>query len=102
MVFRGSTDDGIEGSSFETDESSGDELAEESRRVADRLDFLSTVAALWRQMAVSPVFRAVAQADGKSPQFAQRAGAIRRWIEQAQTNQAALAELLAAVRDYRI
>src|SRR5439155_27038419 len=100
MVFRDSTDDGIEGSIFETDESSGDELVEESRRVADRLDFLSTVAALWQQMAASPAFRAVAGLEPKSPEPAQRAGAIEHWIDQAQANQAALAELLAAVRDY--
>src|SRR5262249_45940172 len=35
MVFRDSTDDGIEGSIFETDETDGDELAAESKRVAE-------------------------------------------------------------------
>src|SRR5439155_21660015 len=102
MVFRDSTDDGIEGSIFETDESSGDELAEESRRVADRLDFLSTVANLWRQMAMSPAFRAVTEHDPNSPELALRATAIRRWIEQADANLVALTELLASIRDYRI
>jgi hypothetical protein len=102
MVFRDSTDDGVEGAIFETDESSSDELAAESRRVADRLDFLSTVAALWKQMGASPAFRAVAQLDANSPELAQRTAAIRRWIEQAERNRAALAELLAAVRDYKI
>src|SRR5439155_23606394 len=102
MVFRDSTDDGIEGSIFETDESSGDELIEESRRVADRLDFLSTVANLWRQMAVSPAFRAVAELDPKSPELAQRSGAVRRWIDQAEANLGALTELMASIRDYRI
>src|SRR4029077_1027690 len=72
VVFRDSTDDGIEGSIFETDESSGDELVEESRRVADRLDFLSTVAVLWRRIAVSPAFRAVADLDPTSPERVQR------------------------------
>ena len=102
VVFRDSTDDGVEGSIFETDETSTDELAAESRRVADRLDFLSTVASLWKQMAVSPAFRAVVELDADSPELAQRAAAIRRWIEQAEANRAALTELLAAVRDYRI
>ncbi len=102
MVFRDSTDDGIEGSIFETDESSGDELVEESRRVADRLDFLATVANLWRQVAVSPAFRAVMELDPSSPERAARTAAIRRWIEQAETNLAALTELMATIRDYRI
>jgi hypothetical protein len=102
MVFRDSTDDGVEGSIFETDESSGDELVEESRRVADRLDFLSTVANLWRQMAVSPAFRAVAELDPNSAERAQRTAAIRRWIDQADANLVALTELMTSVRDYRI
>src|SRR5262245_29359316 len=102
MVFRDSTDDGVEGSIFETDESSGDELVEESRRVADRLDFLSTVANLWREIAVSPAFRAVAELDPNSPERKQRTVAIRRWIEQAEANLVALTELMASIRDYRI
>jgi hypothetical protein len=102
MVFRDSTDDGVEGSIFETDESSSDELAAESKRVADRLDFLSTVASLWKHAAVSPAFHAVAQLDRQSPDLAPRAAALRRWIEQATANQSALAELLATIREYRI
>jgi hypothetical protein len=102
MVFRDSTDDGIEGSIFESDEGSTDELTAESRRVAERLDFLSTVAALWKFMAVGPAFRAVTQLEAGSPELAQRTSAIRRWIEQAHANRAALAELLTAIGDYRI
>src|SRR5207248_4789265 len=44
----------------------------------------------------------VVELDGDSPELAQRASAIRRWIAQANANRAALSELLAAVRDYRI
>ena len=93
VVFRDSTDDGIEGSIFETDEGSTDELAAESRRVAERLDFLSTVASLWKQMAASPAFRSVAALPPDSAELAQRTGAIRRWIEQAEANRAALDRL---------
>jgi hypothetical protein len=100
MVFRDSTDDGIDGSIFDTDESSTDELTAESKRVADRLDFLSTVASLWTHAAVSPAFTAVAKPD--QPELAQRTVAVRRWIEQATANREALAELIAAVREYRI
>ena len=108
MVFRDSTDDGIEGSIFETDESSSDELAAESRRIADRLDFLSTVAALWKQMGASPAFRSVADLvkchGGQSPpsELTHRTAAIRKWIEQAELNGTALAQLLVAIRDYKI
>ncbi len=102
MVFRDSTDDGVEGSIFESDDSSSDELVAESRRVAERLDFLSTVAMLWKQMAVSPAFRAVADLAPGSPELAPRAATIRRWIQQAEANHAALGELMSAVRGYRI
>ncbi|HZN36306.1 MAG TPA: hypothetical protein VFB80_20900 [Pirellulaceae bacterium] len=108
VVYKDSTDDGIEGSIFETDESSADELAAESRRVADRLDFLSTVACLWKHAAVSPAFLAVMQQDpvtlpaGCAADHAQRVTAIRRWIDQAEENRAALAGLLDSVREYRI
>src|SRR5207248_491876 len=44
----------------------------------------------------------VVELDGDSPELAQRASAIRRWIAQANANRAALSELLAAVGDYRI
>lgn len=102
VVYKDSTDDGIEGSIFETDESSTDELAAESRRVADRLDFLSTVACLWKHAAVSPAFLAVTQCDRAAAELAPRVAAIRRWIDQAETNRAALASLLNSVREYRI
>jgi hypothetical protein len=102
MVFRDSTDDGIDGAIFETDGSMADELAAESKRLADRLEFLTTVAALWKHAAVSPAFLAVAQLAAGSAELAPRVHAIRRWIEQAEANRAALAELLSVVRDYRI
>jgi len=100
MVFRDSTDDGVEGSIFETDDESSDELVAESKRVAERLEFLTTVACLWKHAAVSPVFRAIATSDTKAAQ--ERRSGLRRWIEQAEANCAALAELLTAVREYRI
>lgn len=102
MVFRDSTDDGVEGSIFESDDASSDELVAESRRIAERLDFLSTVASLWKQMAISPAFRAVAELAPGSSELAPRAAIIRRWIQQAEANQAALADLMAAIRRYQI
>ena len=102
MVFRDSTDDGVEGSIFETDEASHDELLAESKRVADRLEFLATVARLWKHGGGQPGTSRVAgpgirESLGAWPP---RTAALRRWIEQAEANRAALARLMAAVRDY--
>jgi hypothetical protein len=102
MVFRDSTDDGIEGSIFDTDESTHDELLRESKRVADRLAFLTTVTRLWKLAAISPAMARSSAQDPGAPHAAAQVSALRRWIEQAQTNRADLAQLLGTVRDYQI
>ncbi|MEX2173627.1 MAG: hypothetical protein WD872_04645 [Pirellulaceae bacterium] len=102
VVFRDSTDDGVEGSIFDSDDTTHDELLSESKRVADRLAFLATVARLWKLAAIGPAFHRVALLDANSPEAAGRVSAISRWIEQAETNRAALTNLLAVVRDYKI
>jgi hypothetical protein len=102
VVFRDSTDDGVEGSIFETDDSTHDELVSESRRVADRLAFLGTVARLWKHAAMSPAFRAVTGPNADPPARAARAGALGRWIEQAEQNLTDLQKLVASIRDYKI
>jgi hypothetical protein len=106
VVYRDSTDDGVEGSIFETDESSHDELVSESRRVANRLAFLTTVARLWKLAAMGPAFRSVAAQQNaeeqESPAMRARVAALHRWIDQAEANRAALTALLDSVRDYKI
>ena len=49
VTYRDSTDDGVEGEMFETGESATDfELVGEAERIVDRLNFLTTVAQLWK------------------------------------------------------
>jgi hypothetical protein len=100
VVYRDSTDDGIDGALFDTEDVAGDELAAESKRIADRLDFLSTLATMWMQAAISPAFGDEAEAGSEPMQ--QRLATIRRWIDQAAANQEALLHLIADIRDYRI
>lgn len=105
MVYRDSTDDGVEGPIFETGDDTHDEMQHQSKQVADRLAFLATVARLWKQTIVSPAFAAITrkQAGSETPAAEQRrTAAMQRWIEQAQTNITGLDKLLATVRDYRI
>lgn len=102
MVYRDSTDDGVEGSIFDTDDTTHDELLQESKRVAERLEFLATVARLWKLAAVSPAFSAIVAADHETPEHNTRLAALQRWIEQADKNQQALSVLLAVVRDHKI
>lgn len=102
MVYRDSTDDGVQGPIFETETGSHDELLVESKRVADRLLFLSTVVKLWKLAVVSPAFASVVRMQSGSPELASRVTAMERWREQAITNREGLAKLLANVRDYNI
>lgn len=101
FVFRGSTEDDIDSSIFETDDTPHDELLRESRRVAERLSFLGTIARLWRLTIVAPAFSAVlAEADEQGRKA--RLAALERWLAQARKNREGLDRLLESVKAYRI
>lgn len=107
MVYRDSTDDGVDGSIFESGGDSDDELQHQSKEIADRLAFLATIARLWKQTIVSPAFAAIIKQQGSGEQATaavqqRRTAAMQRWIEQAQTNLAGLNRLLTSIRDHRI
>ncbi len=107
MVYRDSTDDGVDGAIFESNDDTHDELQHQSKQVADRLAFLATVAGLWKQTIVSPAFAAIIKQHGGTEQATsavqqRRTSAMQKWIEQAQTNLTGLTRLVAAVREYRI
>ncbi|HZL90302.1 MAG TPA: hypothetical protein VFB96_18195 [Pirellulaceae bacterium] len=101
VVFRGSTEDDIDSSIFEDDDSTHDELLRESRRVADRLAFLATIARLWRLMVVTPAFSAVLADEDRQGRTV-RLRALERWLTQARENRQGLARLLVAVKAYSI
>jgi hypothetical protein len=108
VVFRGSTEDGVEGSIFENDTGSQDELTREARRISQRLDFLTSVARLWRLAALYTVRlgqpEQPADADPQLERVAawDRAAVLERWSEQASANYRQLLELLESVREYRL
>lgn len=89
MVYRDSTDDGIDSQLADSGPPSDDELMGESRRLGLRLSFISSVARLW-QLAAS-----FALAEGqKGDEFRE---IISRWIQQAADHRARLREFLDAV-----
>jgi hypothetical protein len=97
MVFRDSTDDGVESEVYEPAVETEDELELELRRISDRLALLETAARLW----------SVAVLDG--PQLADSADGGRRlaesigaWIAQAAANLRDLGDLLEAVQRHHI
>jgi len=100
MVYRDSTDDGVEGPIFESGAGTDTDLEKESRRVARRLNFLSSMARLWRMAAVVPPALAVFGADPE--QQRREAQAMRHWATQAATNDRQLRELIDEVQAHQI
>ncbi len=95
MVFRDSADDGVEGPVYETNEPLSDfELAYESERLSGHLTFHSTLAQIWKIVAVS--FR---DAHGAPKE---RDEVLGVWLEQATKNYKGLLKLLDDVHRYKI
>ncbi len=100
VVYRDSTDDGIDGQLFETGSLSDDELEYESRRIGDRLAFLSTMARLWTLVATGPfVVYNKSDADDDEIDFEQ---VFQHWIADAARNHRNLLGLLDAVAAHPI
>jgi hypothetical protein len=98
VVYQDSTDDGVEGSVYEPGaHPSHDELVRESRRLYDRLEFLSTVARLWRCAAIH--FRSAPSTAEVGTAAHQT---LHRWTAQAQSNLKAILALLDDVQAYRL
>jgi hypothetical protein len=99
MVFRDSTDDGIESEIYEPNAETEDELERELRRIGDRLALLDTAARLWS----SAVLDLPQSSSGDGHDLQERfADSIRPWIQQSSTNLHDLGQLLEAVEKYRI
>jgi hypothetical protein len=93
VSYRDSADDGIEGEMFETGGSPTDfELVGEAQRIVNRLNFLTTVAQLWKLAAMA----SMAEAD------AGRDETLAVWLDQARQNHRKLLELMATVHRHRI
>ncbi|MFO0902458.1 MAG: hypothetical protein U0939_05620 [Pirellulales bacterium] len=106
VVYRGAQEDDIEGSIIEPDQGSQDELTREGKRISQRLDFLTSIARLWRLAALYTVRLGQARTgdapDERLDRVAawERAEVLERWSEQASANCKQLLELLESVRNY--
>jgi len=96
VTFRDSTDDGFEGEMIEGGRAnlSDYELSLESQRIIERLDFLTTIAWLWRMAAT-------AFGSGDPPP-AERQAVFQSWLAQAQLDVRNLSSLLASVERHEI
>jgi hypothetical protein len=95
VVFRGSTDDGVEGDvADEGPDESDYEQEEEAERLRQRLAFLTTVARLWKHAAIAWDADAEGNSTDREP--------LDGWHQQAATRYAQLVFLLESVHRYRI
>jgi hypothetical protein len=95
MVYRDSTDDGFDADLIdEFTDGSGFELEEEAQRLGQRLEFLSTVAGLWRHAAITWNMEAAGQPD--------RLQLLDNWCQQAISRYDGLLHLLETVHRFPI
>ncbi|MAT71961.1 MAG: hypothetical protein CMJ58_20855 [Planctomycetaceae bacterium] len=93
MVYRDSTDDGIEGDLAEGGyDPLHSEWEYEADRLEQRLDFLNTIARLWKHTAITWA------GGGEAPE---RRALLDHWLRQAATNHRGLIELLEDVRQHK-
>jgi len=99
FVYVDSTDDGFDGSIFESGEVTDDEFEMESNRIVERLFFHQTLADLWRAAALFASkqrrHNAATSADGQLD-------SMKHWVAHASKNCADLLKLLDAVQGYEI
>ncbi|KAA5545155.1 hypothetical protein FYK55_05635 [Roseiconus nitratireducens] len=100
ITFKGSSEDGIDGSVFEPgSDTSREELEIEWKRLVDRIAFLQSLARMW-SVAADIV---ATDPAGDDPQRArEQLVALRGWAERAKVNRVGLLDLLEAVRSYKI
>jgi hypothetical protein len=104
VVYRDSTDDGFDGSLFDVDQPSEDQLQVTSHEIVQRLTFLDSLAAMWKLTAIAGC--AVLGAPPESAEPPACAQDIQRLLTLAarhiQRFQEELQRLLSAVAEYRL
>lgn len=98
MVFRDSTDDGNEGEIYEDAEYEDTEWEFEVQRLEQRLDFLSTVANLWKHAVI--VWGGHASENIVADNNIKPGDLFEAWLSQANNNYASLVELLETVHRF--
>lgn len=96
VVYRDSTDDGVEGQIFDKENSPVDELSAESERLADRLAFLTTLARIWKSAALTQVH------DPDAKAVEDRLAAMRNWSARASSNRVELQRLITSIDNFAI
>jgi hypothetical protein len=98
VVYEDSTDDGVDGSIFEEESDSQDELLAEGRRLSEHLNFQSAMAVMWKQVALAPRLFA----DNSNEYQERQVEAMHQWCATANKNRLGLLALVESIQQYRV
>ena len=99
VVYTDSTDDGIDGSLFETGESTNNEIMAESERLVNRLSFLENLAHLWLRASLS---YAAANRAGWQMELLEIHDTIQGWRTRAKELRQGLLDLGRVVENHKL
>ena len=99
VVYTDSTDDGIDGSLFDTGSTTNDEIVVESERIVDRLSFLENLAHLWLRGSLT---YAAGHRQGEPIDIRATMDTLGRWRSRAAQLIDGLSELAHAVENHRL
>lgn len=103
LTYKSDTDDGFDGSVFEQDEGTNEELISESKRISEHMTFLTALAQMWKLVAESTLTLEYApECTAMQQQKTKILSAIDRWSEQCLRNREGLVELLDQVQGLSI
>ena len=94
VVYKDSTDDGVDGPVFENARRTDEELRIEAKRVADRLEFLNTLAELWTATSIAA---GSVPLERLSDDPERTRTTLQNWYRQAHSNRHRLLELIDAI-----
>ena len=102
MTYHDSTDDGVEGEIYDTDQTLYHFLIEESQRLTSHLEFFTCLAQLWKTSALILVQATTSNtSEGNNP-LEQQQAAISSWINQIQHYLDGLNKLLSSIQGFPV
>ncbi len=101
VVYRDSTDDGTDGSVFDTEAPTNTEMEQRSEHVADQLNFLAGLARLWTWSATA-LGAARAGQDALLLEITERRETLQHWYRHARVLRRDLLQLIASIQAEKI
>jgi hypothetical protein len=102
MTYHDSTDDGVEGEIYDTDQTLYRFLIEESQRLTNHLEFFNCLAQLWKTTALILVQTTPEKDSASAIMVEQQRAAVTHWIDQIQQYLDDLNQLLRSIQSFPV